>query len=268
MSIRKSYIDGPFGQIHLRTIGERGHGAAAKPDLICLHPAPFSGLAFTAIMPHLAKGRRVIAPDFPGHGGSDPFRADASIADYAAAMLTAADMLSPGAPVDLFGFHSGGLVAVEMGIAAPARINQLVLCDTPAFDAATRAGLLETNARAPGFTPDLNSLGEVWARGVERRVESQGMARSLEMFTEQLRHGEAMNGGFHAAFSYDVERQLVRLTRPATMIATRSGLLDATRRAASLIPDAALVERLDVTRAVIDEAAETIAGEVLRALGD
>jgi pimeloyl-ACP methyl ester carboxylesterase len=71
--MRKGYTDGPFGQIHWRMMDAVGE--ATMPDLYCLHPSPFSGLAYTNVMPMLAQNRRVIAPDYPGYGGSDPFKA-------------------------------------------------------------------------------------------------------------------------------------------------------------------------------------------------
>lgn len=261
-TITKGYSDGPQGQIHWRMVGERGDA----PDLFCLHPAPFSGLAFTAIMPHLAKGRRVIAPDFPGHGGSHAFKPDPTVDDYAAAMLAVTEDLSGSAPIDLLGFHTGCLVACEMALRSPENVRRLVLIDVPAFDEQTRGDYLAQAAAPPGFTPDLASLQPSWERGITRRIESQGMKRSFEVFVEQLRHGEAMNAGFHAGFSYPVEEQLARLGKPVTVIATQSMLLEPSRRAASLIPGARLVERLDITRAVLDEAAETTAEEALRAL--
>ncbi|WP_298468705.1 alpha/beta hydrolase [uncultured Erythrobacter sp.] len=258
-AITKGYSNGPFGQVHWRACGERGE----TPDLVCLHPAPFSGLAFTAIMPLLAKERRVIAPDFPGHGGSDPHRADASIRDYAEAMFSVTDNLPPDRPVDLFGFHTGCLVACELSILAPDRVRSLVLIDVPAFDEATRHAHLAESSAPPGFTTDIASLEPAWERGITRRVESQGMTRSFEMFVEHLRHGEAMNAGFHAGFTYPVEDRLAKVDQPTTIIATQSMLLEPSRRAASLIPAAKLIERLDITRAVLDEAAEPIADEVL-----
>lgn len=76
--IRKGYSDGSFGQAHWRMM--EADGERTQPDPYCLHPALSSGLAFTSIMPHLAKNRRVIAPDYPGHGGSDPFKPEPTIA--------------------------------------------------------------------------------------------------------------------------------------------------------------------------------------------
>jgi hypothetical protein len=188
--IRRGYRDGPHGQIHWRMTGERTGDA---PNLYCLHPAPFSGLAFSAIMPHLAQGRLVIAPDFPSHDGSDPFRDDADIAE-------------------------------------------------------------------------IESIAQLWERGITRRIESQGIDPSFAMFSEQLRHGRAMHGGFHAGFSYDVEQRLPQVSHQTTIIATQSGLLVATRRAARLMPKAKLVERLDLKCSVLDEAAVQTAKSVLEAL--
>lgn len=264
MSIRKGYSDTPAGQVHWRCAGEVGE----NPDLYCLHPAPFSGLAFTTIMPHLARNRRAFAPDFPGHGGSDPFRADASVEDYARAFVAVVEDLSAGGPIDLMGFHTGCLVACELALERPDLVRKLVLVDVPAFDAETRTRFLASAAAPPGFTTDLESLAPAWERGITKRIDSQGMARSFEMFVEQLRHGEAMNAGFHAGFTYPVEERLARVSHPTTVIASQSMLFDASCRAAELIPGAKLIERPDITRAVLDEAAETTADEILSALSD
>ncbi len=125
--MRKGYSNGPFDQIYWR-MSEPVH-VPSKPDLYCLHPALFSGLAFTAIMPHLAEGRRVIAPDYPGHGGSDIFKSQPAILEYAEAMLALTAELSQNIPVDVMGFRTGNLVAVEMSLAAPTSIGKLALPD-------------------------------------------------------------------------------------------------------------------------------------------
>lgn len=257
------YCDGPEGQIHYREMGE----GSEKAPLICLHPAPFSGLAFTNIMPHLSKGRRVIAPDFPGHGGSHAVSGQVEIADFAQAILALIAQVCEGQRVDIFGFHTGNLVAAEMAIVSSATIRRMVLCDVPGFAPEQRAQMLESSGAPPGFTPDLSSLAPSWERGITRRIESQGMARSFEIFVEQLRHGEAMNTGFEACFRYAVEERFARVSGgDVTILASQSGLLEATRRAATLIPGATLIERLDITRAVLDEAAPKTAAAVLEIL--
>lgn len=259
--IRKGYSDGPFGQLHWRLLEPKG--TSGRPDLYCLHPAPFSGLAFTGIMPHLAQNRRVIAPDYPGHGGSDLFKTEPSIEEYAAAMQAAITDLSGDAPVDIMGFHTGNLVAAEIALSAPDQIRRLTLVDVPAFDPETREKYRAAAAKPLEITPDLDCLTAAWERGMTKRLASQSTDRSFEMFVEQLRHGTNMNAAFHAGFSYDVDDKLPQVTKPAMILGSQSALLEATRRASKLMPTAKLVERLDVTRAVLDEAATITASEIL-----
>lgn len=259
--ISRGYTNAPSGQVHWRMTG-----SGAQPDLYCLHPAPFSGLAFTTIMPYLATDRRVIAPDYPGHGGSNPAGASPSINDYALAILAVIDALSADKEVDLLGFHTGCLVAAELASMRPDRIRRIILIDIPCFDAEKRKEMFSDAAGRFDITPDLACLAAPWERGMTRRIESQGTARSFEMFTEQLRHGADMNAAFGAALSYDCESGFARITAPVTVIATQSALIDATRAAACIIPSAVLIERLDIKRAVLDETAETIAKDVLKGL--
>ncbi|QTD55163.1 alpha/beta fold hydrolase [Parasphingorhabdus cellanae] len=262
--IRKGYSDGPFGQVHWRMLEPKG--AASKPDLYCLHPAPFSGLAFTTIMPYLAQDRCIFAPDYPGHGGSDAFKEEPAIEEYAAAMMAVVDEQSSGGAVDLMGFHTGNLVAAEMALTAPEKIGHLALIDVPAFDAETSAKFRAASARTFEITSDLACLEGPWERGMTKRIESQTMERSFEMFTEQLRPGRLMNKAFHAAFSYDVEARLPAVKHETLILASQSALLDATRHAAEIMPGATFIERLDIKRAVLDEAAEKTAAEVLKFL--
>lgn len=262
--IRKGYSDGPFGQIHWRMLVPEE--PVSKPDLYCLHPAPFSGLAFTAIMPHLAKHRRVFAPDYPGHGGSDAFKEEPTIDEYAAAMIAVVDEQSSIGSVDLMGFHTGNLVAAEMGLNLPEKIRRLALVDVPAFDSETSAKFRTTSAKSFDITPDLACLEGPWERGMTKRIASQTLDRSFAMFTEQLRPGRLMNKAFHAAFSYDVDARLPAVTHETLILASQSALLGATRHAAEIMPNATLVERLDIKRAVLDEAAEETAAEIVKFL--
>ena len=263
--IRKGYTDGPFGQAHWR-MAEPEEGGRAAPDLYCFHPAPFSGLAYTGIMPQLAAARRVIAPDYPGYGGSDAFTLTPSINDYAKAMASVIETLSGDAPVDLLGFHTGCLVAAQCAIDDPALVRRLVLIDVPAFDDETSRKLAASNGEPPALTPELSCLSKPWESGVVKRLESQSMARAFEMFVEQLRPGAAMNAAFHAAFSYPWTERLPLVRHETMVLATKSSLLEGSRKAASLTPNAVLKERLDITRAVLDEAADKTAAEVERYL--
>ena len=62
--IRARYIDTPGGQLHCR---EWLPAVARRRPLLCLHPAPFSGLFYTTALPLLGRERVVLAPDYPGY---------------------------------------------------------------------------------------------------------------------------------------------------------------------------------------------------------
>jgi len=264
MIIRRGYSNGPEGQVHWR-MADPGN-ARSQPDLYCFSPAPFSSIAYANILPHLAQHRRVIAPDYPGQGGSDGGSASPSIEDYAASMLAVIDDLSGMSEVYATGFHSGCLVAVEVALQRALAIKRVVLVDVPAFEPETRAKYL-TLVGAP-FEPtvELESLSKAWDMAVTKRSAIQPLEQCLALFTDTARNGPRMNATFHAAFTYDVETKFAALQTPATILATKSMLLEPTRRAAQLVPNCDLVEVLDIQRSVLDENAAITAGQIIAAL--
>lgn len=264
MMIRKGYSDGPEGQIHWRIAGAAAAGNA--PDLYCFSPAPFSSIAYEAILPKLASGRRVIAPDYPGQGGSSGGSAEPSIEQYTRSMCALIETLSGEEAVTLTGFHSGCLVAVETALKLGKRVSQIVLVDVPAFDPETRAKYLPAVGSPFAVSAELCGLEKAWERAVASRLDSQPIERSLEMFADQVANGQRQNATFHAAFTYDVEARFKRLTRPTTIMATQSMLLEPSRRATELIDGAKLIERLDIQGSVLDQNAPITAKEILDSL--
>ena len=67
----------------------------------------------------MAADRRVIAFDTPGYGMSDAPPAPPGMAGYAAAFADALDAMGVAGPVDLYGFHTGTLLSIELAIARP-----------------------------------------------------------------------------------------------------------------------------------------------------
>jgi pimeloyl-ACP methyl ester carboxylesterase len=120
MGIHRRYIDGPFGQIHLRLAG-------AGAPLLLLHQSPLSGAMFDAVLPRLAAaGFACVAADTPGFGQSDVPAEEVGIAGYARAMVVVLDALGwPRAHV--LGHHTGASIAAALAVAAPERIDRLVL---------------------------------------------------------------------------------------------------------------------------------------------
>jgi pimeloyl-ACP methyl ester carboxylesterase len=123
-------------------------GAGARP-LVLLHG--FTGFRhdFATHMEALGEVGRTLAPDLPGHGDSgrhedaSRYTLDALAADVAAWLGEVAE-----GPVDLLGHSMGGMIALRVARARPARVASLVLMDTSASPLAhVQRDLLETASR-------------------------------------------------------------------------------------------------------------------------
>lgn len=244
-------------------LGARGRDV--HPPMLCLHPAPFSGAWFTTVMPLLNGGRMVIAPDYPGYGGSASPEAEPSIEDYAHSMLDLLDDMSI-VTADVVGFHTGCLVGAEMALLDADRVRRLILVDAPVFTAEERRALYDEAVSPRRFDTCTAGLTEEWDRNVVQKLGAMPYTRAFDLFVESLRAGHRSHWAFHAAFTYASEERLPELQKRVCVIATKSGLLHATRAAAELMPNATLTERLDITRAVFEEGAETISTEILASL--
>ena len=217
-------------------------------------------------MPMLNDGRQVIAPDYPGYGGSDALDSPPGIEDYAGSMLELLDDLGIEQPVDVLGFHTGCLVGAEMALQRPDAIRRLLLCDVPYFAAEARAGLKKKMAVPMPVSPELTSIEGAWSFNVSGRVDDVPLERCIALLAEHLRAGSHDYFGFDAAFSYPCENKLPALTVETTVLATQSGLHDASVAAADIILGATLVDVTEVTSAVFEDRAEAICRRINAAL--
>jgi len=261
--IIRRYRSCRFGQIHLRYLAAN-HDETCPP-LLCLHPAPYSGAWFTTVMPLLNEGRAIIAPDYPGYGGSTPTKSLPSIDDYALAMLDTLDDMNV-SRANILGFHTGCLVGAELALRAEAKVARLILVDIPFFTAEDRTEVYASAVQQRAFSSGLSSLALEWDTKITQRLESMSFKRAFELFVESLRAGDRSHWGFHAACTYPSDEKFPHVTTPVRVIATRSRLLEPTRHAARALRHAELVECLDIKRAVFDEGATGIAAEIRAAL--
>ena len=118
--MKRGYVDTPEGQIHYL---EEGSG---KP-LLLLHMTPLSSTQYRRLIPHLSGSRRVIAMDTLGFGNSDPAPASYEhIGDYAKNVVHFLDALGI-AKTDIVGALTGSVIATEVAIQFPQRVDRLVL---------------------------------------------------------------------------------------------------------------------------------------------
>jgi pimeloyl-[acyl-carrier protein] methyl ester esterase len=151
--------------------------AGAGPPLLLLHGWCFSSRVFAEAFAAFSADYRVLAPDLPGHGASDP------AADYGFAAL-AADLREWLAalfhdPIRLLGWSMGGQVALELAASLPSgRVERLLLVAvTPRFCAADDWP---------------HGLPEGQVRTLERRLRRDTLA-ALKDFRERMLAGEDLS---------------------------------------------------------------------------
>ena len=142
-----------YGGIHWHEWKPKDEAAVGPParDLFVLHPLPHDASFFSVIAPYLAAGRTVVAPEYPGYGKSDPLREDPTIGRYADAMIDVLRARDTHGAADLFGFHTGCLVAVEMSLRYPGEVHRLVQVDVPYYGPTERRRKLREDWAVGGF---------------------------------------------------------------------------------------------------------------------
>lgn len=260
MTISRAYVDGRWGQLHLRLAGTERIG---RP-LLLLHPTPKSGWIWEPIMPGLAAGRVVVAPDTPGYGASDPPPAPPTIEALADEMLALLDTLVaqgvlPAGPVDVMGYHTGSVVAASMAARAPDRIGRLVLVSLAAYSADAREEKRARHANWPGPQPDGSHLGAMW-RLIDTLTDPRAsIAWKQASLAENLRSGPRAPWGYHAVFGHDFQATLDALTHPALIVNPQDDLWQQTRDNAGRVAHARYVELPGAGHGLFDLDREPIA---------
>lgn len=105
----------------------RVHMGGAGPALVLLHGFTGGGDGWTGLAEQLTKSWRVIAPDLPGHGGSDVPEERTFSLDECASRLSA---LLDGLGIDeavVAGYSLGGRTALTWAVTYPQRVRALVV---------------------------------------------------------------------------------------------------------------------------------------------
>jgi len=249
-AVRRTYVDGPFGQIHVRRADATGD--AGKPPLYCLHQSPKSGLEFERFMVAACTDRTVIAPDYPGYGMSDTPDSLPDIADYARSCWAVADALGHDR-LDLFGNHTGSKVAAEMAVQHPGRVRGIVMVSAAILTDAEREMF------GGYFQPiPLDEAGTRLRTMWERIAKHAGPGMTLEMraisMLQNMMGGEEYEWGHEAAFAWHGPflKALETLDHRIAIINPKDELTEATRRASPLMRHGEVIERPDWGHGFLD----------------
>jgi pimeloyl-ACP methyl ester carboxylesterase len=200
--------------------------AGAGPPLLLIHGFGGAAWNFDGLAP-LLPGRRLLVPDLPGHGGSEPLPA-ASLAAFADVL---ADMLAADGVdrADVVGHSLGGVVALRLAVRHPACVGRLVLAAPAGISSATRAAEL-TIALVGVVQP-----GRLAGRRADRIARSPWLRRVVfgpfevsnpDVLTERAVHGflrgptmhtDALGAGL-ALSADDPRRDLDRVGCPTLVL--------------------------------------------------
>ena len=174
-----------------------------------------------------AEGRRVIAVDLPGFGGSDMPRDDISIEGYGRVVESLCDSLDLGQVV-VVGHSMGGFVGAEFAIQYPERVERLLL--------QAAAGISTNNVKREPLLAVARVIAAVGARGAAqselvatrprmRWLALQSVARHpgrlpADMVYELVSHSgrDGFLPALDAIVSYDFRERLSQIECPTLIV--------------------------------------------------
>jgi pimeloyl-ACP methyl ester carboxylesterase len=271
MTMRRSYTDCRFGQLHY-IHGKPARGGDDKPPLVMLHQNPSSSVEFEPLIREMATDREVYAFDTPGNGMSDWPPQPQDMPGYAAAFSDGMTNLGLGAdaPVDVFGFHTGTLLAAELAIAEPRRVGRLVISGIPYRTPEERQAQLDAIDARARISDDgkdiMGQLERLWAFVVTQRDKRVPLERAATVFVEKAKPLDRYWWPYKSVWTYEFADRFPLITQPTLILQPHERLLEASTRAAELIGDVRIIELPDLRRDVFDVGADQFAAAMRKFL--
>ena len=156
--MKRAYADIPEGQIHYRF---EGHGKT----ILLLHMAVASSDEYSRVMHFLSPQYRAVAMDFLGAGDSDPSPYQYQVIDHARSVVNFMDAVGI-KKATLVGQFNGAMIAGEVAINWPERVDKLVLAGTGFWEETEAIALNEPKnfTTRVEIQPDGSHLLEWWRR--------------------------------------------------------------------------------------------------------
>lgn len=256
MTLRRVYVDGPHGQLHLRIAGD---GA----PLLLLHQSPLSGDQFSAALPLLAEaGFCAVAMDTPGFGQSDRPTEPVGISGYADAIPAVLAAMG-WSKTHVLGHHTGASIAASLAARRPELVDRLVLNGVALLSDEERAHFAQFRFAPLEPQADGSHLLAAWNQRLAASPGWSNLEAMHRYVTALLANPTDYFWGFEAAFAHDMAADLAAITAP-TLIFSNTGedLYAASQRAHVLRPDFAFAALQGGTHDIIDEQPEAWAAAV------
>ncbi len=253
VNIWKHYVNSRDGQVHVLSAEPADAELTRKTPLICLHQSPMSGDVFADFLPVIAQDRLVHCPDTPGFGGSDrPLKVrsgdKANIQNFGLGLADALTDLgySEDNPVDLFGFHTGSLGAIELTRARPELVRRMIMVGIPYYPAEERAAMEKRFVTPYAFLTDPDYVPAMYNRMVSNATNDLSNEERYQAFLGRMRAGPNGQDGPDAVWSYDADEglsALAALNKPTLFLAFNEVLTEPHKHGHRLyFPDVPLIE--------------------------
>ncbi len=252
----KTYVDGPFGQIHSYVAGD-------GPALILAHQSPVCARMFAGAMPYLAAhGFKVFAVDTPGYGNSDIPVAPPAMPDYADAFVAVLDGFDL-ERAHLLGHHTGAAILCNLAARYPERVDKLILNGPPLFSEAELEQFRNFELGPHPIHKDGSHLQKRWDQRVHYTPGWTDEVVMHERLVDQLWAGDTWWYGHRAAFNYDMKPDLLAVTQPTLILTnTNDDLYASAKQTHMLRPDFSYTEIEGGTHDIVDEQPEAWARAV------
>jgi pimeloyl-ACP methyl ester carboxylesterase len=214
-TIRK-LADTSFGQLHYRDVGT---GEA----IVLLHVNQQSSTSYFEMISELSPHMRVIAPDYPSHGGSDHIDYQPTINDYARAVIEVLD----DADIKNFailGEATGAAVAAEISAMHPDRVTKIVLVNTPVNKESPEAMLApfksDFRPADPSGFPATRTIEFMLTKDPKHSPMNPTQSWMDRVNTSQMECGRDRWQALTALAHYDMISALAKVTQPVLMFTT------------------------------------------------
>jgi pimeloyl-ACP methyl ester carboxylesterase len=121
----------------IRGIRTRYWVGGTGPPLVLVHGLAGAAYNFTDLAPLLARRRRVLIPDLPGHGGTAPLRAAEGVSGLAAHIAAVAEHEAM-TPTPVVGYSMGGPIALRLAADRPGSVSAVALVASAGIASVTR----------------------------------------------------------------------------------------------------------------------------------
>lgn len=244
----RGYARGPHGLVHYQDTGVVAVPRGRKPvlPLILMHQAPMSSRQFDCVYSLLAeRGIRAIGVDTPGFGMSDPTPFVPKVDDWASSVIAVMDHLRV-RKANALGHHTGALLATELALQYPNRVEKLIINGPFPITAEERQKRLASNKINEidfEYRPDGQHLAASFMTRWNMYGEGGNPKLTTRVIVEKFQGFGPFWYGHHAAYQYDHLIKMRGITQPTLLLVnTGDQIYPLAARARAARPDFAYAE--------------------------